>query len=104
MGGPRRSIRPGTRLCVHGLPAGIKKTALQAAFGEFGDVVRIEVPQDQPVAFIEFEEPNDATEAARDMDGKTIERQRVNVRLVDDRPRAMPDHAIRIQQEYVAIL
>ena len=82
--GPKRTIKPGTRICVQGLPLKVRKTVLQGAFGDFGNVVKIEMPQEQSVAFIEFEDPGDAADAAESMDGKTIEKQRVSVRLVDD--------------------
>ena len=40
--GPKRTIRNGTRVLVRDLPEKVRKTSLQSAFGDFGDVVRIE--------------------------------------------------------------
>eukprot|EP00927_Polykrikos_kofoidii_P076159 TRINITY_DN72956_c0_g1_i1.p1 TRINITY_DN72956_c0_g1~~TRINITY_DN72956_c0_g1_i1.p1 ORF type:complete len:245 (+),score=24.63 TRINITY_DN72956_c0_g1_i1:160-894(+) len=102
--GTRRILHPGTRLCISGLPVGVKKTTLQGVFGEFGDIVRIEVSQDRPVTFIEFEEPCDAREALKMMDGALVDKQRISVRLVVEKHRPTPCHAERVELAYLAHL
>eukprot|EP00439_Symbiodinium_sp_Y106_P063429 s388_g9.t2 len=102
--GPKRSIRNGTRVLVRDLPDKVRKTSLQSAFGDFGNVVRIDLNLDQRTAYIEYEEPQDAEDAAREMDGKLIEKSKVRTKIMDDRPRGPMDHAIRVQEAQLAHL
>merc|ERR1712224_511822 len=83
-----KKVSFGCRICVRGLPEGVKKTTLQGAFDEFGRIVKIEVPQDKPgIAFIEFEDKRDASDAVKDMDGSTLEKQKISVTLSDEKPK-----------------
>eukprot|EP00434_Breviolum_minutum_P002769 symbB.v1.2.002436.t1/scaffold129.1/size311234/25 len=100
--GPKRTIRNGTRVLVRDLPEKIRKTSLQSAFGDYGTVVRIELLPEQRTAYIEYDDPKDAEDAARDMDGKTLEKAKIRTKIMDDRPRAAMDHAIRVQEAYLA--
>ncbi|CAJ1337249.1 unnamed protein product, partial [Effrenium voratum] len=102
--GPKRLIRSGTRVLVRDLPEKVRKTSLQSAFGDFGNVVRIELMPEQRTAYIEYEEPRDAEDAAKEMDGKMVEKAKVRAKLMDDRPRAAMDHAIRVQEACLAHL
>eukprot|EP00435_Cladocopium_sp_Y103_P052827 s443_g16.t1 len=102
--GPKRTIRNGTRVLVRDLPEKVRKTSLQSAFGDFGNVVRIELMPEQRTAYIEYEEPRDAEDAAREMDGKMVEKSKVRTKMMDDRPRAAMDHAIRVQEACLANL
>ncbi|CAL1147172.1 unnamed protein product [Cladocopium goreaui] len=102
--GPKRTIRNGTRVLVRDLPEKVRKTSLQSAFGDFGNVVRIELMPEQRTAYIEYEEPRDAEDAAREMDGKMLERSKIRTKMMDDRPRAAMDHAIRVQEACLANL
>mmetsp|Transcript_32101 Transcript_32101/g.90320 ORF Transcript_32101/g.90320 Transcript_32101/m.90320 type:complete len:295 (-) Transcript_32101:110-994(-) len=48
-----------------------KKTTLQSLFGDFGQILRIDV-EEQGVAYIEYDDAQDAEEAEREMSGKKI--------------------------------
>eukprot|EP00933_Yihiella_yeosuensis_P021448 TRINITY_DN16958_c0_g4_i1.p1 TRINITY_DN16958_c0_g4~~TRINITY_DN16958_c0_g4_i1.p1 ORF type:complete len:180 (+),score=36.72 TRINITY_DN16958_c0_g4_i1:236-775(+) len=100
--GPKRAIRPGTRVCVTELSESVRKTSLQAAFGDFGNVDKIELFPEQRMAYIEFEDPADAQDAAKDMDGKLVEKSKIRTKLMEDRPRASMDHALRVQKACLA--
>mmetsp|Transcript_64619 Transcript_64619/g.179731 ORF Transcript_64619/g.179731 Transcript_64619/m.179731 type:complete len:205 (-) Transcript_64619:243-857(-) len=82
----RKERAVGKTICVTGISDGEKKTTLQGAFGDFGDITRIEIPPGRSVAFVEFTEKRDAQEAADVMDRKTINGCIVTVRLADERP------------------
>ena len=43
-------------MAITGVTERTKKTSLQEAFGEFGRIIRIEVPNQKTVAFVEYEE------------------------------------------------
>jgi len=81
-----RPWKPQCTVAVTGVSERTKKTSLQEAFGEFGRIIRIEVPAQKTVAFVEYEEKRDASDAIADMNGKTIEGRRIGVRLVEDLP------------------
>lgn len=49
-----------------------RKTTLQSIFGDFGQVLKIDIPEGQGVAYIEYEDKLDAQEAEREMQGKKI--------------------------------
>mmetsp|Transcript_26652 Transcript_26652/g.58564 ORF Transcript_26652/g.58564 Transcript_26652/m.58564 type:complete len:295 (-) Transcript_26652:83-967(-) len=49
-----------------------RKTTLQSEFGEFGQIMRIDIPEGQGMAYIEYDDKRDAEEAAHEMDGKKI--------------------------------
>lgn len=85
--GPGRVMRTGTTLCVSGVVDRVKKTVLQEAFGDFGHIVRIEVPEGRRVAFVEFESRTDATDAQKAVDGTSVGGVRVTVKLADNRVR-----------------
>lgn len=76
---------PGTTVCVSGISADIKKVALQEKFGDFGRIVRIEVPPGKAIAFVEFEETEDAAKAKLQCDGTMIDRHRIVCKVADGR-------------------
>ncbi|CAK0850235.1 unnamed protein product [Prorocentrum cordatum] len=82
----RRERNAGTTICISGLSDREKKTTLQEALGDYGHIVRIEIPPGRRVAFVEYEEKRDATEAMTAMDGKKIGESSVTIRFADDRP------------------
>lgn len=64
------------------LPAEWKrKTKLQEIFGDFGQVLRIDVPDGQGVAFIEYEDKLDAEDAAKEVTGRKVGGQTVSVQI-----------------------
>eukprot|EP00746_Dinoflagellata_sp_MGD_P143288 gnl/MRDRNA2_/MRDRNA2_76136_c0_seq1.p1 gnl/MRDRNA2_/MRDRNA2_76136_c0~~gnl/MRDRNA2_/MRDRNA2_76136_c0_seq1.p1 ORF type:complete len:340 (+),score=66.66 gnl/MRDRNA2_/MRDRNA2_76136_c0_seq1:110-1129(+) len=80
-----RGRNPGTTVCVSGISSDVKKVQLQEKFGDFGRIVRIEVPSGKAIAFIEFEDAGDAATAKRQTDGTTMGRNRIGCKLADDR-------------------
>eukprot|EP00405_Crypthecodinium_cohnii_P019752 CAMPEP_0206480998 /NCGR_PEP_ID=MMETSP0324_2-20121206/37819_1 /ASSEMBLY_ACC=CAM_ASM_000836 /TAXON_ID=2866 /ORGANISM="Crypthecodinium cohnii, Strain Seligo" /LENGTH=237 /DNA_ID=CAMNT_0053958275 /DNA_START=190 /DNA_END=905 /DNA_ORIENTATION=- len=62
----------GTTLRVTGFGPEVRNTDLQPEFGEFGHVLRIHVIQGKGVAFVEYREREDASEAMRALDGKKL--------------------------------
>eukprot|EP00929_Paragymnodinium_shiwhaense_P065297 TRINITY_DN32748_c0_g1_i1.p1 TRINITY_DN32748_c0_g1~~TRINITY_DN32748_c0_g1_i1.p1 ORF type:complete len:179 (+),score=43.49 TRINITY_DN32748_c0_g1_i1:77-613(+) len=86
--GPKKFAKQGCRISVSGLPQAIKKTVLQDKFGDFGQIVKLDVPTDKAMAYIEYEDPQDAADAVQDMDGAKIEGQKVTVQRADEKPRA----------------
>eukprot|EP00933_Yihiella_yeosuensis_P014476 TRINITY_DN12974_c1_g1_i1.p1 TRINITY_DN12974_c1_g1~~TRINITY_DN12974_c1_g1_i1.p1 ORF type:complete len:175 (-),score=17.14 TRINITY_DN12974_c1_g1_i1:47-571(-) len=81
----RRARNTGATICISGISENEKKTTLQGVLGDFGHVVRIEIPAGRRVAFVEFEDKRDANEAVRSLDRKTIGRSTVSVKMADDR-------------------
>ncbi|CAE8588188.1 unnamed protein product, partial [Polarella glacialis] len=78
-----RPWKPQCTVAVTGVSERTKKTSLQESFGEFGRIIRIEVPDGKSMAFVEYEERRDASDAIKDMDGKAVEGRRIGVRLVE---------------------
>ena len=59
---------------------------IEHAFGRFGPLKNVWVARNPPgFAFVEFEEPRDAEDAARDMDGRNLCGRRVRVELSNGR-------------------
>merc|ERR1712194_184749 len=81
-----RPWKPQCTVAVTGVTERTKKTSLQESFGEFGRIIRIEVPNQKAVAFVEYEEKRDADDALKEMNGQNIEGKRIGVRLVEDLP------------------
>ncbi|CAE6953521.1 srp1 [Symbiodinium natans] len=79
-----RPWKPHCTVAVTGITDKMKKTVLQASFGEFGRIIRIEVPDGKTVAFVEFEERQDANDAIKEMHNTLIEDRRIGVRMVED--------------------
>ncbi|OLP88936.1 RNA-binding post-transcriptional regulator csx1 [Symbiodinium microadriaticum] len=79
-----RPWKPESTVAVTGITDKLKKTALQASFGEFGRIIRIEVPDGKTVAFVEFEEHRDANDAVKEMHNALVEGRRIGVRMVED--------------------
>nr|2I38_A Chain A, Fusion protein consists of immunoglobulin G-Binding Protein G and Splicing factor, arginine/serine-rich 3 [Homo sapiens] len=58
------------------------KTELERAFGYYGPLRSVWVARNPPgFAFVEFEDPRDAADAVRDLDGRTLCGCRVRVEL-----------------------
>uniref|UniRef100_A0A3Q2CRC9 Serine/arginine-rich splicing factor 3 n=1 Tax=Cyprinodon variegatus TaxID=28743 RepID=A0A3Q2CRC9_CYPVA len=58
------------------------KTELERAFGYYGPLRSVWVARNPPgFAFVEFEDPRDATDAVRELDGRTMCGCRVRVEL-----------------------
>lgn len=66
----------------------LRKTTLQAPFGDFGQILRIDVSETQRCAYVEYEDSRDAQDAAKDLDGKRIAGKEVSVVLASAAHRA----------------
>mmetsp|Transcript_32518 Transcript_32518/g.77270 ORF Transcript_32518/g.77270 Transcript_32518/m.77270 type:complete len:229 (+) Transcript_32518:73-759(+) len=95
-----RPWKPQCTVAVTGVTERTKKTALQESFGEFGRIIRIEVPDGKTVAFVEYEERRDANDAIEVMNGKTVEGRRIGVRLVEDLPPKIDRNAPRFDEDH----
>lgn len=69
--------KTGTTVAVSGLPVGVKKTDIQGAFGDFGQILRIDLETGR--AFVEFDDERDAKDALAEMDGKKLKDCRIRV-------------------------
>eukprot|EP00928_Gymnodinium_smaydae_P077395 TRINITY_DN60721_c0_g1_i1.p2 TRINITY_DN60721_c0_g1~~TRINITY_DN60721_c0_g1_i1.p2 ORF type:complete len:158 (-),score=24.37 TRINITY_DN60721_c0_g1_i1:48-521(-) len=67
--------KTGHTVLVSGLAPSTRKTDLQGAFGDFGQILRIDVESSK--AYIEFEDLRDAQDAISDMDGKMLKERRI---------------------------
>ncbi|CAE7906736.1 KCTD3, partial [Symbiodinium microadriaticum] len=86
----------------------LRKTTLQAPFGDFGQILRIDVSETQRCAYVEYEDPRDAQDAQKDLDGKRIAGKEVSVLLAGQTPNrrpgsspmpvAVPERAVDIEQ------
>ncbi|CAK0850236.1 unnamed protein product [Prorocentrum cordatum] len=74
------------RYASRGSATGRRRRRCRSALGDYGHIVRIEIPPGRRVAFVEYEEKRDATEAMTAMDGKKIGESSVTIRFADDRP------------------
>uniref|UniRef100_A0A8I3RY09 RRM domain-containing protein n=1 Tax=Canis lupus familiaris TaxID=9615 RepID=A0A8I3RY09_CANLF len=69
--------RPG-KLFIGGLNTETNEKALEAVFGKYGRIVEVllmkdgETNKSRGFAFVTFESPADAKDAARDMNGKSL--------------------------------
>ncbi|XP_072913849.1 LOW QUALITY PROTEIN: RNA-binding motif protein, X chromosome [Hemitrygon akajei] len=76
--------RPG-KLFVGGLNTETNEKALEAVFGKYGRIVEVLLMKDRETnksrgfAFITFESPGDARDAARDMNGKSLDGKPIKV-------------------------
>lgn len=65
------------------------KTELERAFGYYGPLRSVWVARNPPgFAFVEFEDPRDAADAVRELDGRTLCGCRVRVELSNDEKRS----------------
>ncbi|XP_032886215.1 RNA-binding motif protein, X chromosome isoform X2 [Amblyraja radiata] len=76
--------RPG-KLFIGGLNTETNEKALEAVFGKYGRIVEVLLMKDRETnksrgfAFITFESPGDARDAARDMNGKSLDGKPIKV-------------------------
>mmetsp|Transcript_1316 Transcript_1316/g.3208 ORF Transcript_1316/g.3208 Transcript_1316/m.3208 type:complete len:126 (-) Transcript_1316:148-525(-) len=66
-------------ILVSGLGQVARKTDLQGAFGDFGQIIRIDLQPGK--AYLEFEDWRDAEEAVSAMDGKSVKGNRIRVEV-----------------------
>eukprot|EP00747_Dinoflagellata_sp_TGD_P179127 gnl/TRDRNA2_/TRDRNA2_29385_c0_seq1.p1 gnl/TRDRNA2_/TRDRNA2_29385_c0~~gnl/TRDRNA2_/TRDRNA2_29385_c0_seq1.p1 ORF type:complete len:176 (-),score=30.85 gnl/TRDRNA2_/TRDRNA2_29385_c0_seq1:98-601(-) len=95
----------GTTILVTGLDNNIRKTDLQGAFGEYGQIIRLDVTGVK--AYLEYDESRDAKDAVAMMDGQTIKgcRLRVELKTQSETPAARQERqgrqalAARVQED-----
>eukprot|EP00933_Yihiella_yeosuensis_P048071 TRINITY_DN4408_c0_g1_i4.p1 TRINITY_DN4408_c0_g1~~TRINITY_DN4408_c0_g1_i4.p1 ORF type:complete len:326 (+),score=38.37 TRINITY_DN4408_c0_g1_i4:171-1148(+) len=58
-----------------------RKTTLQGPFGEFGQIIRIDVQESSGCAYVEYEDARDAEDAEKDLNGKSIAGKVVTVTM-----------------------
>lgn len=82
--GATKNTGPGAhyRLCVSSGDKTLKKTSLQSAFGDFGDIVLIETSR-AGIAFVAYSDKEDALDAMKTMDGQTVDGCAVKVSQAD---------------------
>merc|ERR1719188_2129913 len=87
--------KTGHTVLVTGLAPSTRKTDLQGAFGDFGQILRIDVEASR--AYVEFEDLRDARDAISDMDGRTLKDRKIRVEA--SKPKelsdAVPAHGAR---------
>mmetsp|Transcript_44668 Transcript_44668/g.83408 ORF Transcript_44668/g.83408 Transcript_44668/m.83408 type:complete len:154 (-) Transcript_44668:38-499(-) len=85
----------GHRICITGLGQKATKTRLQASFGDFGHIIKIETPLNGTAVYISYKDKRDAEDAVKYMDGEKIDGQKITVSRADNRPpiRAKKDEA-----------
>ncbi|XP_034044376.1 serine/arginine-rich splicing factor 7-like isoform X2 [Thalassophryne amazonica] len=77
-----------TKVYVGNLGTGAGKAELERAFGYYGHLSTVWIARNPPgFAFVEFEDPRDADDAVRGLDGKVICGCRVRVELSNRMPR-----------------
>ncbi|XP_072516258.1 uncharacterized protein [Salminus brasiliensis] len=77
-----------TKVYVGNLGTGAGKGELERAFGYYGPLRTVWIARNPPgFAFVEFEDPRDAEDAVRGLDGKVICGTRVRVELSTGMPR-----------------
>eukprot|EP00930_Biecheleria_cincta_P100423 TRINITY_DN92066_c0_g1_i1.p1 TRINITY_DN92066_c0_g1~~TRINITY_DN92066_c0_g1_i1.p1 ORF type:complete len:276 (-),score=41.25 TRINITY_DN92066_c0_g1_i1:155-982(-) len=59
----------------------LRKTSLQGAFGDYGQVLRIDIQQSQGCAYVEYEDVRDAEDAGRELDNKPIAGKAASVQM-----------------------
>jgi len=59
----------------------MRKTSLQGAFGDYGQVLRIDIQQSQGCAYVEYEDVRDAEDAGRELDNKVIAGKQASVQM-----------------------
>merc|ERR1712187_747390 len=70
-----------TTLCISGLSKNVKKQDIQAAFQDFGHIVRLD--NRSGLVFIEYRDKADAMDAIKEMDGQSVSGCQVQVALAD---------------------
>ncbi|XP_040001691.1 serine/arginine-rich splicing factor 7-like isoform X4 [Xiphias gladius] len=77
-----------TKVYVGNLGMGAGKGELERAFGYYGPLRTVWIARNPPgFAFVEFEDPRDADDAVRGLDGKVVCGSRVRVELSNGMPR-----------------
>uniref|UniRef100_A0A3B4VG59 Serine and arginine rich splicing factor 7b n=1 Tax=Seriola dumerili TaxID=41447 RepID=A0A3B4VG59_SERDU len=77
-----------TKVYVGNLGMGAGKGELERAFGYYGPLRTVWIARNPPgFAFVEFEDPRDADDAVRGLDGKVVCGSRVRVELSTGTPR-----------------
>ncbi|XP_041960717.1 serine/arginine-rich splicing factor 7-like isoform X1 [Alosa sapidissima] len=77
-----------TKVYVGNLGTGAGKGELERAFGYYGPLRTVWIARNPPgFAFVEFEDPRDAEDAVRGLDGKVICGSRLRVELSTGTPR-----------------
>lgn len=65
-----------------------KKTTLQAKFGDFGQILRLEIPEEQAIAYIQYEDKRDAEDAIVELNGSKMCGHQLRVEIATGRDAA----------------
>ncbi|XP_069463905.1 serine/arginine-rich splicing factor 7-like isoform X2 [Ambystoma mexicanum] len=85
---PRFQAASETKVYVGNLGTGTGKGELERAFSYYGPLRTVWIARNPPgFAFVEFEDPRDAEDAVRDLDGKVICGSKIRVELSTGMPR-----------------
>lgn len=76
------------KVYIGNLPEGASKTEIEALFNKYGPLKNVWVARNPPgFAFVEFEDPRDAEDAVRALDGSRVAGSRVRVEMSHGRSR-----------------
>jgi len=71
-----------------------KKTTLQAPFGEYGQVLRIDIQESQGCVYVEYEDEIDARDAQKELNGTEIAGKKVSVEMIGQTTSRRPGSSI----------
>ncbi|XP_041460439.1 serine/arginine-rich splicing factor 7-like [Lytechinus variegatus] len=81
-GGGRSSAERGCKVYIGNLGESASKSEIEKVFGTFGPMKNVWIARNPAgFAFVEYEDPRDASDAVKDMDSRTICGERARVEL-----------------------
>ncbi|XP_041460437.1 serine/arginine-rich splicing factor 3-like [Lytechinus variegatus] len=81
-GGGRSSAERGCKVYIGNLGESANKSEIERLFGTFGSLKSVWIARNPPgFAFVEYDDPRDASDAVKDMDSRTICGERARVEL-----------------------
>ncbi|XP_063952475.1 serine/arginine-rich splicing factor 3-like [Lytechinus pictus] len=81
-GGGRSSAERGCKVYIGNLGESANKSEIEKLFGTFGPLKNVWIARNPPgFAFVEYDDPRDASDAVKDMDSRTICGERARVEL-----------------------
>merc|ERR1711966_20701 len=81
MGNNRKTMAEGCKVYVGNLCSNIDERDVQDTFSKFGSIRNVWIARNPPgFAFVTFEDPKDAEDAVKEIDGQELERERLTER------------------------